>query len=298
MAGAGGDDMHYSLFAGDRDRFTVSRDSGTVSYIGQGEDFELGPSRFELQVTANDGQYQTRGRVVVRVVDVAEGPEAGDDEAETPEDTPTVIDVLSNDRDPDGDQLRIASVGAAEHGTTAVVSDGIQYAPELNWHGTDRFTYTVSDESGVTATATVTVPGRQSVAQHLAHRLPGQPEAARRRPLAQPLHIDAAPHLRIELHSIHPSCVPQHTLGMLGGPLERSGFLPPSGASNRRAVVYSCSAVLRFLSNTSVSAEVFFSQAPLSIRQIGTTCRSYQTAPGFPGVGLRAQTLVFIVPAQ
>ena len=31
---------------------------------------------------------------------------------------------------------------------------------------------------------------------------------------------------------------------MLGGPLERSGFLPPSGASNRRAVVYSCSAVL------------------------------------------------------
>ena len=152
-----GDDMHYSLFAGDRDRFTVSRDSGTVSYIGQGEDFELGPSRFELQVTANDGQYQTRGRVVVRVVDVAEGPEAGDDEAETPEDTPTVIDVLSNDRDPDGDQLRVASVGAAEHGTTAVVSDGIQYAPELNWHGTDRFTYTVSDESGLTATATVTV---------------------------------------------------------------------------------------------------------------------------------------------
>ena len=162
-----GDDMHYSLFAGDRDRFTVSRDSGTVSYIGQGEDFELGPSRFELQVTASDGQYQATGRVVVRVVDVAEGPEAGndeaegpeagDDEAETPEDTPTVIDVLSNDRDPDGDQLRIASVGAAEHGTTAVVSDGIQYAPELNWHGTDRFTYTVSDESGVTATATVTM---------------------------------------------------------------------------------------------------------------------------------------------
>ena len=152
-----GDDMHYSLFAGDRDRFTVSRDSGTVSYIGQGEDFELGPSRFELQVTANDGQYQTRGRVVVRVVDVAEGPEAGDDEAETPEDTPTVIDVLSNDRDPDGDRLRMASVGAAEHGTTAVVSDGVRYAPELNWHGTDRFTYTVSDESGLTATATVTM---------------------------------------------------------------------------------------------------------------------------------------------
>ena len=52
----------------------------------------------------------------------------------------------------------------------------------------------------------------------------GQPDAARRRALAPPLHIHAAPHRRRELHSIHPSCVPQNTLGMLGGPRERSGF--------------------------------------------------------------------------
>ena len=75
-----------------------------------------------------------------------------------------------------------------------------------------------------------TIPGRQAVAQHLAHRLPGQPEAPGRRPLAQSLHIDAAPHRRIELHSIHPSCIPQNTVGMLGGPLERSGFPPPAGS--------------------------------------------------------------------
>ena len=72
------------------------------------------------------------------------------------------------------------------------------------------------------------------------------PKRARGRALAQSLHIDAAPHRRIELHSIHPSCVPQHTLGMLGGPPTRSGFPPPAGrVSPRRAVVYSCSAVLR-----------------------------------------------------
>ena len=73
------------------------------------------------------------------------------------------------------------------------------------------------------------IPGRPAGAQHLAHRLAGQPEAARRRALAQSLHRHAAPHRRIEFHSIHPSCVPQHTLGMLGGPRERSGFPPPSG---------------------------------------------------------------------
>ena len=31
---------------------------------------------------------------------------------------------------------------------------------------------------------------------------------------------------------------------MLGGPLERSGFPPPSGDADRRSVVYFCSAVL------------------------------------------------------
>ena len=152
-----GDGIRYSLVVGDRDRFTVSRGGGTVSYIGEGEDFEAGPSQFELQVTANDGQYQAIGRVVVRVVDVAEKPKARNDRVETPEDTPTLIDVLSNDRDPEGDRLRIASVGAAEHGTTAVVSNRVRYAPDLNWHGTDRFTYKVSDPGGLTAKATVRI---------------------------------------------------------------------------------------------------------------------------------------------
>ena len=89
------------------------------------------------------------------------------------------------------------------------------------------------------------IPGRQAVAQHLAHRLSGQSEASRRRTLAQPFHIDAAPYLSIELHSIHPSCVPRNTIGMLGGPLERSGFPPPSGDADHRSVVYFCSAVLK-----------------------------------------------------
>ena len=89
------------------------------------------------------------------------------------------------------------------------------------------------------------IPGRQAVAQHLAHRLAGSPEATRRRALAQPFHIDTTPHIRIELHSIHPSRVPQNTLGMLGGPLERSGFPPPAGGFIPPILwVYFCSAVL------------------------------------------------------
>lgn len=128
-----------------------------MSYIGGGEDYESGPRQFELQVTASAGEKRARARVVVRLVDVPEAPLLEDDSAETLEDTPTVVDVLSNDRDPEGDRLRVVAVGPAEHGTAAVVSGGVRYLPDLNWYGTDRFSYTVAEPEGLTATATVTM---------------------------------------------------------------------------------------------------------------------------------------------
>ena len=154
---ADGDRLRYALSAGDGDRFTVSRDGGEVSYVGGGEDFESGPSQFDLQVTATDGQSETKAQVTVRVVDAPEAPEARDDRAETPEDTPLVIDVLSNDTDADGERLRAASVTAPENGTATLVSGGVRYAPALNWYGEDRFTYTAADPGGLSSTATVRV---------------------------------------------------------------------------------------------------------------------------------------------
>ncbi len=154
---ADGDRLRYALSAGDGDRFTVSRRGGEVSYTGGGEDFESGPSEFELQVTAGDGEYEAKAQVTVRVVDAPESPEAKDDRAETPEDTPLVIDVLSNDTDPDGERLRVASVTAPENGTATVVSGGVRYEPDLNWYGEDRFSYTATDPGGLTSEATVVV---------------------------------------------------------------------------------------------------------------------------------------------
>ena len=152
-----GDRIRYALFNGDHTRFAVSRGGGTVSYIGAGEDIETDLSPFEMQGTAKDEQYEAKADVVVRVVNMPEPPAADNDRAETPEDTPKVIDVLSNDSDPDGDRLRVASVSSPEHGTATVVSGGVRYAPDSNWHGTDRFTYTVADPGGLTATARVRV---------------------------------------------------------------------------------------------------------------------------------------------
>ena len=152
-----GDRLRYTLASGDGDRFMVSRGGGLVSYIGAGEDFETGPSEFPLEVTTQDGEYETRAPVQVRVVDAPEAPSAENDRAETPEDVPTVIDVLANDSDPDGDKLRVASVSAPEHGTATVVSGGVRYEPDLNWYGEDRFSYQVADPGGLTSRATVRV---------------------------------------------------------------------------------------------------------------------------------------------
>ena len=154
---ADGDRLRYVLESGDRDRFRVGRGDGSVSYVGEGEDFEADAPEYELAVEAYAGEAYAEVEVLVRVVDVSEAPEAADDRAETPEDTPKVIDVLANDSDPDGDRLRVRSVTAPEHGTAAVVSGGLRYEPELNWYGEDSFSYTVADAGGLTSKATVTV---------------------------------------------------------------------------------------------------------------------------------------------
>jgi hypothetical protein len=67
------------------------------------------------------------------------------------------IDVLNNDRDPDGDPLTIAQVADPPHGTAMVNGSLITYVPDVGFHGSDAFDYTVDDGRSGTATATVVV---------------------------------------------------------------------------------------------------------------------------------------------
>ena len=69
-----------------------------------------------------------------------------------------VIGVLDDDSDPDGDELRVLSVSAANPGTAEVNSDGtISYYPVPGWVGVDRFTYLLADSAGSTDTVPVEV---------------------------------------------------------------------------------------------------------------------------------------------
>jgi hypothetical protein len=85
-------------------------------------------------------------------------PAAVDDTAATNEDTPITMDVLSNDSDPDGDLLSVASVTQPSAGSATITAGNfVTYAPAANFNGSDLFTYTASDGRGGRSTATVTV---------------------------------------------------------------------------------------------------------------------------------------------
>jgi len=84
-------------------------------------------------------------------------PVAINDEATTESNTPVKINILSNDKDPDGDKLSVMGVSRPVKGTIESDADGtITYTPK-SWSGTERFGYTVSDSRGGVATGTVTV---------------------------------------------------------------------------------------------------------------------------------------------
>ncbi|WGL51310.1 sigma-70 family RNA polymerase sigma factor [Nocardioides sp. BP30] len=71
--------------------------------------------------------------------------------------TATRLDVLANDRDENGDPLRVKRVTTPAHGTATVSGGVVRYSPAAGYTGADSFGYTVADGHGGTATASVTV---------------------------------------------------------------------------------------------------------------------------------------------
>jgi len=115
-----------------------------------------GTDTFDYTVSDGNGGTDT-ATVTIAVARINRSPVAVDDEATTQEDEPTTIAVLLNDSDPDNDPLTVQSVGRPEHGTAAPSGASIVYTPGPNYAGPDRFSYTISDGNGGTATADVAV---------------------------------------------------------------------------------------------------------------------------------------------
>ena len=87
-------------------------------------------------------------------------PDAKDDRIKTDVNKPVEIAILGNDKDPDGDKLKIMSVTSPSQngGIVAINENGtVTFFPRNDNTGTDRFSYTVSDGEGNSDKARVSV---------------------------------------------------------------------------------------------------------------------------------------------
>ena len=130
---------------------------GTVTYTPSADFF--GSDAFGYEVCDVEGLCHT-ATVTVDVFPVNDGPTADDDEAETDEDVPVVVDVLGNDSDADSalDPSSVVPASLASNGTVDIVGDGtLLYTPSPDFFGSDAFGYEVCDVEGLCDGATVSV---------------------------------------------------------------------------------------------------------------------------------------------
>ena len=115
----------------------VVADTGEVVYTPE-PDFH-GTDRFTYVVGDGSG-LTAQAAVDVTVLSVNDPPLAGDDAADTPEDTPVTIDVLGNDSDVEGDALALVEVSAPTHGTAV-------RGPQARWCTRRSLTFTAPTAS-------------------------------------------------------------------------------------------------------------------------------------------------------
>ncbi len=121
-----------------------------------------GTETFDYVVSDGNGGTAT-GTVTVSITAPPPPPNAvpiaADDSLTVDQDSAaTLIPVLANDSDNDGDTLSVVTVSAPSNGGTATISGTeISYQPAAGFSGTETFTYEVTDGNDGTATATVTV---------------------------------------------------------------------------------------------------------------------------------------------
>jgi hypothetical protein len=140
-----GDTLEVSGFTQGAHGTVSANADGTLTYTPDA-DFH-GTDSFEYEVS--DGQLFDTGLVTITIDPVNDAPVAVDDSYSIDEDTVLSVampGVLGNDSDVDLDSLSAELLSDVSHGTLSFNADGsFSYAPELDFNGTDSFTYRVSD---------------------------------------------------------------------------------------------------------------------------------------------------------
>jgi Bacterial Ig domain len=108
--------------------------------------------------------YQVRSSSISMVIDQPSNlaPLAVNDAISTPANAAGSVDVLLNDSDPDGDSFAVTSFTQGANGVVGFAGSVATYTPAQDFVGSDVFTYTITDDHGLTATGTVDVTVRSN----------------------------------------------------------------------------------------------------------------------------------------
>ena len=122
-----------------------------------------GSDSFTYQVSDGQGVTSNVATVSIVVVAVNDAPVMSNDIQTTNEDVATLIDVLANDTDVDGDTVSTVIIDTQpSNGSVTIENDKINYQPNSNFEGTDSFTYYAQDSTGAignAATVTINITG-------------------------------------------------------------------------------------------------------------------------------------------
>ncbi|MDF2153421.1 Ig-like domain-containing protein [Vibrio sp. CAU 1672] len=150
-AGWSGTSSKVTLAPGESRTVSISVTSATTAAEGS----------YSIAINAQDmAESNLLSQKVVNYViitPVNNAPVAVNDSVTLAAKEPVQIDVLMNDRDPEGDALRIVAATQGAKGSVQITADGqIRYTPAKSFKTSDSFSYTISD-GDKTATATVSI---------------------------------------------------------------------------------------------------------------------------------------------
>lgn len=100
--------------------------------------------------------FSERATVTIEVVPNAL-PESHADTAQIIEDSSATINVLANDRDPDGDSISLDSVVDPANGSAHVAGSSVVFVPDQDWNGDTEFEYVLSDDRGGSSIGRISV---------------------------------------------------------------------------------------------------------------------------------------------
>ncbi|QYX66870.1 putative Ig domain-containing protein [Shewanella putrefaciens] len=109
-----------------------------------------------LVYSITDGKGGTASSELTVVVSGNTAPTAVNDSTVTDDRTSLLLDVLSNDSDPDGNALTLVSA-TAQQGTVSIETNKLRYIPKTGFDGVDTVSYRISDGLGGEATGQVLI---------------------------------------------------------------------------------------------------------------------------------------------